>query len=171
MDILNGAAGFKGIYHFDHIRNGEIIDSWDEENLVPLEGLNFILNVLTQTATAKINTWYLGIGTGNYTVASTDTGANITGVGRANETSAYTEATRPALVLPASTTGVVTNSASKATFTANNTVTVTNAFVVSTAPKADATGTLISSLKLSVAKSLVSGDQLVATFTLTATSV
>jgi len=137
----------------------------------PLEGLNFILNVLTQTGTTKINTWYVGFGTGNYTVAATDTGANIVGAGRANETSAYSEATRQALVLPASTAAALTNSASKVTITANATVTITNAFVVSTSPKADATGTCLSSLKLTAAKTLSSGEQLVATFTLAATSV
>lgn len=167
----SGVIGCKGVYQFEHVRGGVVIDSWSDENLVPLEGLNFILNVLAISATSKINTWYLAIGTGNYTVAATDTGANIVGAGRANESSAYTEATRPALVLPASTAGVLTNSASKATFTANAGITVTNAFVVSTSPKADATGTLLSSLKLGTAKTLVSGDQLVVTFTLTATSV
>jgi len=175
--LLRGAThekacvGLAGRYHFDHVRDGVIIDSWDDENLVPTEGLNFILNVLSQAATSKINTWYMGFGTGNYTVAATDTGANIVGAGRANETSAYAEAARQALVLPASTAASLTNSASKVTITANGTVTITNAFVVSTSPKADATGTLLSSLKLSVAKALVSGDQLVVTFTLAATSV
>lgn len=168
---VKSATGLNGKYSFEHIRNGVVIDAWEDNNLIPLEGLNFIMNVLTQAATSKINTWYVGIGTGNYTVASTDTGANIVGAGRANESSAYAEATRPALVLPAATTGAVTNAASKATFTANAGITVTNAFVLSTSPKADATGTLISSLKLGTSKSLESGDKLVVTFTLTATSV
>ena len=169
--IVESAAGFTGNYHFEHVRNGEVIDTWDDHNLIPLEGLNFIMNVLANAATAKINTWHVSIGTGNYIVASTDTGANIVGAGRANESILYAEATRPALVLPASTLGILTNTASKATFTANAAVVVTNAFVVSTSPKADVTGTLLSSLKLTVSKSLVSGDQLVVTFTLTATSV
>lgn len=171
MDTQKDGFKFVGKYHFDHVRDGQVIDAWDEENLIPLEGLNFILNVLSQSGTSKINTWYMGIGTGNYTVASTDTGANIVGAGRANETSAYSEAARPALVLPASTAASLTNSASKITFTANAGVTVTNAFVVSTSPKTDATGTLLSSLKLSVSKALVSADQLVVTFTLSASSV
>lgn len=171
MNTIKSIAGLSGKYHFDHVRDGVVIDSWDEENIVPLEGLNFILNVLSQAGTTKINTWYMAIGTGAYTAASTDTGANIVGAGRANETSAYAEATRQALVLPASTSAALTNSASKAVFTANAGITVTNAFVVSTSPKADVTGTLISSLKLTVSKALVSGDQLVATFTLSATSV
>ena len=171
MNTINAAAGFKGVYHFEHIRNGEVIDSWKEENLIPTEGLNFILNVLTQAATTKINTWYLALGTGAYTVAATDTGASIVGAGRANETSLYSEATRVALVLPAATAAALTNTASKATFTANAGVTITNAFVTSTSPKADATGTLLSSLKLTVSKALVTADQLVVTFTLSAASV
>lgn len=171
MNTLISAAGFSGKYHFEHLRDGIVIDEWDEDNLIPTEGLNFVLNVLTQSGTAKLNNWYMGIGTGNYTVAATDTGANITGAGRANETSSYDEAARPAVTLAASTAGSVTNSANKATFTANAGITVTNAFVVSTSPKGDVAGTLLSSLKLSVSKTLASADQLVATFTLTAASV
>lgn len=171
MNNITSAAGFKGVYHFEHRRGGKVIDAWDDENLIPLEGLNFILNVLANAATAKINTWYLAIGIGNYTVSATDTGANLPGAARANETSAYAEASRPALVLPAATTGVLTNSASKATFTANAGITITNAFVVSTSPKADIAGVALSSLKLGTSKVLASADQLVVTFTLTATSV
>lgn len=171
MNTLISAAGFSGKYHFEHIRNGVVIDTWEECNLIPTEGLNFVLNVLTQSATTKINTWYMGIGTGNYTVAATDTGANIVGAGRANESSLYAEAARPAVTLAASTAASVTNSAAKATFTANAGVVVTNAFVVSTSPKGDTAGTLLSSLKLTVSKTLASADQLVVTFTLTAASV
>lgn len=171
MNALISAAGFSGKYHFEHIRNGMVIDEWDDNNLIPTEGLNFVLNVLTQAATTKINTWYVAIGTGNYTVAATDTAANIVGVGRANESSLYAEATRPAVTLTASTVASVTNSAAKATFTANAGVVVTNAFVVSTSPKGDVAGTLLSSLKLGTAKTLASADQLVVTFTLTAASV
>jgi len=169
--MIAASAGFKGVYKFQIIGvDGLVRDEWMEENLIPTEGLNHILNVLTQAATAKVAAWYVGIGVGNYTASATDTGANIVGAGRANETSAYAEATRQALVLPASTVGSLTNIASKVTFTANASITVTNAFVLSTAPKADATGTLLSSLKLSVAKPLTSGEQLVGTFTLVATS-
>ena len=171
MNKIAAAAGFKGVYHFEHIRDGVVIDSWREENLIPTEGLNFILNVLTQAATTKINTWYLALGTGAYAVAATDTGANIVGVGRANETLLYSEATRVALVLPASTAAALTNTASKATFTASAGVTITNAFVTSTSPKADTTGTLLSSLQLGASKVLATADQLVVTFTLSAASV
>lgn len=168
---VKAAAGFRGNYHFEHVRDGIVIDEWDESNLIPLEGLNFILNVLTQAATTKVNTWYVGLGVGDYTVAATDTGANIVGAGRADETSLYAEAARQALVLPASTAASLTNTASKAVFTANATVVVTNAFVVSTSPKADATGTLLSSLKLTVAKTLEAAEELRVTFTLSAASV
>jgi len=171
MKPIKDLLGFSGHYHFEHMREGAVIDAWDESNLIPTEGLNFVLNVLSQSGTSKINTWYLALGTGNYTVAATDTGANIVGVGRSNETTLYDEATRVALVFPASTAGSLTNTASKATFTFNNTVTITNAFVVSTSPKSDVTGTLLSSLKLGTSKSMIAADQLVVTFVLSASSV
>lgn len=174
MNALKSVTGFVGKYHFDHLRNGEIIDSWDETNLIPTEGLNFILNVLSQAATTKISTWYVGLGTGNYTVTAADTGTGAAWIGSATkaiETSAYTEGTRGLLVLPASTAASLTNSASKITFTANATITVTNAFVLSTGTKGDATGVILSSLKLGTSKTLSSAEQLVVTFTLSATSV
>lgn len=171
MNAMISKTTFSGNYKFEHLRNGAVIDAWEDNNLIPTQGLNFILNVLTQAATTKISTWYLGIGTGNYTVTAGDTGAAIPGVGAANESSAYAEATRPAVTFVASTAATTNNSAAKATFTANGAVTVTNAFLVSTAPKGDTNGTLLSSLKLATAKTLASGDQLIVTFTLTAASV
>lgn len=174
MDSFGAATQFMGNYHFDHVRDGVVIDSWDEKNLIPTEGLNFILNVLSQAATTKISTWYVGIGTGNYTVTAADTGTGAAWIGSATkaiETSAYTEATRGLLVLPAATAAALTNSASKITFTANATITITNAFVLSTGTKGDATGVLLSSLKLGTSKTLSSAEQLVVTFTLSATSV
>lgn len=168
MDNKDKVA-FAGTYHFEHMRGGALIDSWTDTNLIPTEGLNFVLNVLSQAGTTKISTWYLALATGNYTVAATDTGANI--VGRATETALYDEATRVLINWVAATAGVLTNAASKATFTFNSAATITNAYVVSTAPKSDVSGTCLSSLKLGTSKTMAAADQLVVTFVLTASSV
>lgn len=170
MDKLN-SIGVAGSYNFEVIRDGQVIDAWEDNNLVPTEGLAFLLNLLFDPATAKNTDWYMGLGTGAYTPTAADTGATISGVGAANETSAYTELTRPRVVLPVATSGTVSNSASKATFTANAAITLTNAFVVSTAPKGDTSGRLLSSLAITPGKTLAAGDQLVVTFTFQASSV
>lgn len=160
-------VGFKGLYHFEHRRDGVVLDEWDDENLIPTEGLNSVLGVSLH-ADAQITAWYMGIGSGNYTVDPTDTGANI--VARVTEITAYA-GNRPAVVFAAPAAGSTDNSASKVTFTFNAPVaTVTNAFVNSAAT--GNAGKLLSSLKLGTAKTgFASGDQLVVTFTMTAASV
>ena len=162
-----GKVGFKGLYHFEHMRKGVLLDAWDDENLIPTEGLNSVLGVSVHADT-QILAWYMGIGSGNYTVDASDTGANI--VARVTEITDYT-GNRQAIVFSAPAAGSTTNSASKVTFTFSNTVaTVTNAFVDSAATGNG--GKLLSSLKLATAKTgFASGDQLVVTFTLTAASV
>lgn len=160
-------VGFKGVYEFEHWRAGVLLDKWVDENLIPTEGLNSVLGVSLH-ADAQNVAWYMGLGSGNYTVDPTDAAANI--VARVTEVVAYS-GNRPAVVFAAPTAGSITNSASKATFTINAPVaTVTNAFVTSNATGNG--GTLMSSLKLGTAKTgFVSGDQIVATFTMTAASV
>ena len=159
--------GFAATYHFEHIRDGITLDEWDDHNLIPTEGLNSVLGVSVH-ADAQILAWYMGLGSGNYTVDPTDTGANI--VARVTEITTYT-GNRPVIVFSAPAAGSTDNSASKVTFTFNAPVaTVTNAFVNSAATGNG--GKLLSSLKLATAKTgFASGDQLVVTFTLTAASV
>jgi hypothetical protein len=164
---VQGKLGFKGTYTFEHWRGDRLLDRWEDSNLIPTEGLNSMLGVGVH-ADAQITAWYMGIGSGNYTVDPTDTGANI--VARVTEITAYT-GNRQQVVFAAPAAGSTDNSASKVTFTFNNTVaTVTNAFVNSAATGNG--GKLLSSLKLGTAKTgFATGDQLVVTFTLTAASV
>lgn len=164
---LHSKVGLQGNYHFEHFRNGVMLDAWDDTNLIPVEGLNSVLGVSVHSD-AQITAWYMGLGSGNYTVDASDTGANI--VARVTEITAYT-GNRQLVVFSAPAAGSSDNSASKVTFTFNNTVaTVTNAFVDSAATGNG--GKLLSSLKLGTAKTgFAAGDQLVVTFTLTAASV
>lgn len=166
---MDSQVGFKGTYKFTQKRSGVTVCSWEDSNIVPLEGLNHILNLINGTDVGL--SWFIGLGTGNYTVASTDTGANIPTAGRANETTNYTALTRPAATLAASTAASTTNAASVAVFTFNLDTTITNAFVVSTDVKGGVVQTALSSLKLATARPMLSGDDLEVTFTLTAASV
>lgn len=159
--------GFSGNYEFTHLRNGMVVDEWLDSNLVPTEGLNFALNLLFQAGTAKPVGWYIGLGTGTYTPAATDTGVTLPTL--VTESTAYSGGVRPAVTVAVASAGAVTNAASKATFTFTSGVTVTNAFVVTTST--GATGTALSSLAVSPSRNMLTGDQLVVTFTLTATSV
>lgn len=162
-DILVG-----GYFEGQIVRNGEVIDEWRDHNLVVDEGLNHLLNVALNAAT-QIGTWYLGIFEGNYTPVASVTAATITA--NSTECIAYTEATRPTYVEAASTAKSITNSASKGTFTFNATKTIYGAFLVSNSTKSGTTGTLFSAARFATAKSVVSTDQLLLTYTFNASSV
>jgi hypothetical protein len=154
-------------YHFEQYRNGVLIDEWEDHNIIPTQGLNHILSV-TCNGGAQVATWYVGIFEGNYTPVAGDTMATF--VASSTETTAYTEAARPAWVEATPAAGSTTNSASKAEFTMNATKTIYGAFLSSTATKAGTTGTLLSASRFATAKTADSGDILRVTVTMTLTS-
>ena len=59
----------------------------------------------------------------------------------------------------------------RATFTFNATKSIYGAFLVSNATKGGTAGTLFSAARFSAAKSVVAGDQLLLTYSFTASSV
>lgn len=157
-----------GVFHGQHIRAGEVIDEWEDHNLVCNEGLDHLLNVYFHGTTA-VGTWYLGVFEGNYTPVSTVTAATITSA--STECTAYDESTRQAFDDAAASSQSITNSASKATFTFNATKTIYGAFLASASAKSATTGTLFSAARFSSAKAVVAADQLLLTYTFTASSV
>lgn len=168
--VLLPDAGLRvgGKFICEHVRNGEIIDEWETPNIVVNEGLNALLNIMF-AATAQITTWYIGVFEANYTPVATVTAATITAA--STESTAYTEATRPAYNEAAAASQSITNSANKATFTFNATKTIYGAFLVSASAKSATTGTLFSAAQFSAAKAVVLDDQLLLTYTFTASSV
>lgn len=157
-----------GVFHCEHVRGGEVIDSWEQPNLVCNEGLNSLLDVYFH-GTTQITTWYLGLFEGNYTPVATVTAATITSA--STECTAYDEATRVAFDEAAASSQSITNSASKATFTFNATKTIYGAFLASASAKSATTGTLFSAARFSSSKAVVDDDQLLLTYTFTASSV
>lgn len=162
-----GATKVGGVFTIEQIRDGQVIDTWEEKNIVVNEGLNNLLDAYLHGST-QTTAWYIGIFEGNYTPLATDTGANI--VANATECTAYTEATRPAWVEAAASSQSITNSASKATFTINATKTVYGAFLISTSAKSDTAGILFAASKFSASRSVVLDDQLLITYTVAAAS-
>lgn len=53
----------KGKFTIEHIRNGEVINKFEIENGITVEGKNFLLDVGFHGAAgpSKINTWYIGL--------------------------------------------------------------------------------------------------------------
>jgi hypothetical protein len=66
---------------------------------------------------------------------------------------------------------LITNSASRATFTMNATKTVYGAFLVSASAKSATTGTLMAAAKFSTSKAVVDNDELLITYAFGASSV
>lgn len=149
------------------VRDGKVIDEFDDCNLVVNEGLDALLNIMFDGAT-QVTTWYLGLFEGNYTPVSTNTAATIASA--ATESTAYTNATRPAFVCVASSGQNVTNAASRGDFVFNATKTIYGAFLISDNTKSGTAGKLFSAARFSSSKSVVSGDELLLTYSFSAAS-
>lgn len=156
-----------GVFKFEQYRDGVKIDEWESKNLVVNEGLNHLLDTVLHAST-PVTTWYVGLFEGDYTPVATDTAANI--ASNATECTAYDEAARVTWDEAAASSQQITNSASKATFTMNATKTVYGAFLVSSSTKSGTSGTLFAASKFSVARSVVSTDELLVTYTVQAVS-
>jgi hypothetical protein len=143
---------------------------WSEEkhNLVVNVGLKD-MNDKYFTGSAYTAGWFLGL----YGAASSnDPAAGDTMASHAGwtEVTDYTEATRPACTFGAATTAdpsVISNSASVAVFSIDDTVTVGGAFLTSNSTKGGTTGTLFSAADFQSPgdRSVVNGDVINVTYT------
>ena len=158
----------KGIgfnWEITQTRNGIDIDKWEDHNIVPTEGLVFLLNRLFNKGSG-IENWYIGLFSGNYTPVATDTGANI--ASNSTEFTGYSETTRQAMVVPSSiTTASTDNSASVAKFTITAGATLYGGFLISDSAKNGTTGTLFSGLRFPASKTVEAGDTLSVQLTIT----
>lgn len=158
-----------GVFTIEHVRDGKVIDTWQEKNLVSNEGLNALLDTyLNGDGTAKIAAWYVALFEGNYTPVATLTAATFPAA--ATESTAYTEATRVLWVDAAASAQQITNTAAKATFTMNATKTIYGAALVSASAKSATTGVLFAASRFSVSRAVVAADQLLITYTVQAAS-
>jgi hypothetical protein len=102
-----------GVAVFEWIRDGEVIERWEDHNLIVDQGLNYIRDAALLDGTA-IGSWFMMLVDGGPTIAAGDTYATQTGW---DEVTNYTEANRPAWQGAADGVGVATNSANRALFT------------------------------------------------------
>lgn len=137
-------------------------------NLVTTEGKN---DTLTQyfKGSAYTATWFVGLvnNTGFTQFLAADTAVQINGTNQWTEWTNYSESVRQTLTLGTPSAGSVDNSASKATFTQNNSGTLNGAFVVSSNTKAGTSGKLYAEGSFSSIRSVVSSDVITVTCTLT----
>jgi len=141
---------------------------WSDEapNLVVNTGLQYMAGTSLDGTTARITSWFVGLITGpgsGTTFAASDTLASHAGW---TESTAYS-GSRPTATFAAATTAnpsVVTNSASKASFSINATATIAGAFLCSAA--SGTSGTLFSAADFTGGdRSVTSGDTLQVTYT------
>lgn len=156
-----------GSYLCQHLRDETLIDEWTADNLVVNQGLDSLLTIMFVNGT-QITSWFLGVFTGNYTPVASDTASTFPAA--ASENTAYTSATRPAFTGSEASQNV-TNSGSVATFTFNAAATIYGAFLVSNATKGGTGGVLFSAAQFTSPKSMAINDQLLLTYSFTASSV
>ena len=171
-DLLNLRIPIGTLWEFEHYRQGKLIDQWKQGNVTTDEGLNALLDIMFHDAT-KIATWYLAVFEDNYTPLVSNTYATP----GYTECIAYAPATRPEFVEAAASSKVLTNSASKASFTFNATKTIYGASLVgggsAATTKADTAGggTLFASSAFTTSKSVVDTDVLLVSCTITLADV
>jgi len=142
-------------------KNGNV--KWEEEkkNLIVTEGLNHILDV-TFHADTQVTTWYIGL-KGSGTPAAGDTMASHSSWSEITDYSGD----RKEWTEGAASSGSMTNSSS-VDFSITGTATIAGAFL-NTASTGTA-GTLYGVVDFSSARSVISGDTLQVTVTVTAAS-
>ena len=169
------AAGGMGLsvgattHYVVECRSSDGALKWAEEfdNLVVTVGLNELLTD-TFKASAYTAAWYVGLTAGSPSFVAGDTMASHGGW---TESAAYSEGNRQTLTLGSVASGSVSNSASKAVFSINGTATVGGAFVANNNTKSGTSGTLYGGGAFTEGnRSVVSGDTLSVTLTLTITA-
>ena len=152
------------LYHWEPVAPPEV-----SHNVCTDEGLNALLDIMFHGDT-QIGTWYVLIFESDTTPAAGTTYATPV----FTESTAYDEATRPAYDEAAASSKVMTNSASKATFTISDTKTIYGGALVgggstpSTKGDAAGGGVLFCASQFSTAKSVVDDDVLKVTVSITA---
>lgn len=172
----DGAARIGSVYTVEaYAPDGAL--RWREvvHNTVVNEGLDALLDK-TFKGSSYTATWFCGlIDNANFTaINNDDTAARITTGTPSHPTSnnwkestAYSNSTRPTLTLGSVSGQSVSNSASKCAFTINATATINGAFTVSNSTKGGTSGTIYSVTSFGATRSVISGDTLNVTITLT----
>lgn len=141
------------VYEFELERDGVIVDSWEQVNIVPLAGVNYMAAALFGDV-APIGTFYVGLFENNYlpvpAALSSDLPATI------GEFTGYSEGTRP-IWNRVNTNGLITNIASRAAFTVTASKRLYGGFLVSSSEKAGVSGLLLSVARFDTPRDVEAG--------------
>lgn len=155
--MSKATMGFKyRVKEFDPA--GRLISETEDCNLIPIEGLNHIIETFAKNGT-PFPTLYVGLYEGDYTPTPNDVMATFPAA--ATELTAYASTTRPALVLGSVAGGQVSNVGTENEFVGNtNGKVARGGFVCASPTKGATTGPLLSAVKFSSPKALDSGGKL-----------
>lgn len=162
---MNFGVTLRNLYEVDCYHDGVLVWSDSFYNLVTTVGKDKLLDACFRTGEAAL-AWYVGLvnaaGFTSYSV--TDTMALhpnwIEGV-------PYGDATRSAYVPAASSSGSMSNAASRALFNINLSQTIQGAFLVDNSTKSGALGVLYGVGSFVAPRDVISGDVLAVKITLT----
>lgn len=150
---------FKNVFKIEHIRNGEVLDSFESENLVTTQGATNILDAMFDGGTVPA-TWYLGLISGaTPTIVAADTLASHSGW---TEFTSYT-GNRQVYDPDEPSIGVCVNNTNVCEFPITATGTISGAFLCSAA--SGTSGILFSATQYSSNYSVVNGDTYKITYT------
>lgn len=156
-----------GMLTFEHYRDGLRINTIVIDNLVVNEGKQDLLNTYfcsgTQIATAS---WFMGLldNSGFTGIVATDTAASHGGW---TEFTTYSQSTRPLWGQIAPATGVTTiTNTTAATFDITGTGVLKGGFIISNSTKGGTTGKLWAAAPFPSTVSVVNGDQIKVTYSL-----
>lgn len=159
----------KGKFVVEQIRNGKIIDKWDADNVVTIEGRRNLLESGLGNGT-QIATWYVGIYSGNVSPLESWVAAQLTGSNNPTEiTTSYSNDRKEWVEALHATDASIDNSASVAVFNFTAPETVRGAMIISDVTKGSATGTLMAIANFA-ARTVAASDILNITYELTTTS-
>lgn len=157
----------KGKLHVEHVRDGNVIGTYDFPNDITNEGKNLLFEVMFHDGTAIASSaWSIGLisNSGYSALAAGDTMASHSGW---TEATGYNQSTRVAWGAGAAASQSITN-ASPATFDLNATATIKGIFITSQNTKSGTTGKLWATALFSADVPVSSGDQLRVTYTVSA---
>ena len=140
---MHGKPGFIWTVE-SYSRDGELLDSETQHNLLPEQGLNHWIGVLLNKS-PQVPTWYIGLYSGNYTPVPGDTAATFPV--DASEFTAYPGPTRPVFNPGHVVGGECNNYASPVEIVMSADATLYGGFLISSSGKGALSGTLLSAVK------------------------
>lgn len=137
-------------------KEGNIIDSWSQHNLIPSEGISHLIRSPFNDV-PSISNFYCGVLKGNYIPTAATKASDIPNIEYVN----YQEDTRPQWLKSFNgNNNSYSNEASPAIFTFTEDVTFNGIFLISSDIKGSANGVLLSIVRFNTPKQITAGTEL-----------